>query len=60
MQINAHACNVCMDCTKVCSHNAIAYRPDPGCRREPAPRPAQGPLHGPPHIQVGGITCYTD
>jgi ferredoxin-type protein NapH len=26
MQINTHACNGCMDCTKVCVQHAIAYR----------------------------------
>lgn len=37
MQVSSHACNVCMDCTKVCSRNAIAYRPNRG----PASRVSQ-------------------
>jgi hypothetical protein len=35
--INIHACNVCLDCTKVCSQNAIAYRANPGRLEKQAP-----------------------
>ncbi len=41
MNIDPHACNVCLDCTKVCSRNAIAYRPNKGLVRRTSPETAQ-------------------
>lgn len=41
MNINPHACNVCLDCAKVCSRNAIAYRPNRGPARRTSPETAQ-------------------
>ncbi len=41
MELDIHACNVCLDCTKVCNRNAIAYRPNKGRVRQAAPEAAQ-------------------
>jgi ferredoxin-type protein NapH len=41
MAINSHACNVCLDCTKVCGRQAIAYRRNAGPARQTSPETAQ-------------------
>ena len=40
-KIDIHACNVCLDCTKVCNRHAIAYRPNSGVVRQTSPESAQ-------------------
>jgi ferredoxin-type protein NapH len=41
-RINIHACNVCLDCARVCSQNAIGYRPNKAPRQAVAALPAEG------------------
>ena len=41
MRIDSHACNICMDCSKVCSRNAIAFRRNRGTASQPASEPVQ-------------------
>ena len=41
MQVNAHACNICLDCTKICRRNAIALRPNRGNASQIKPQARQ-------------------